>query len=78
MRCAGVEVGGIAGLQQMLFALEYELDPTRQHIQPFLTVVVIEFVVVPVRGNLDRDRLQVGQRPPAGNRPIAESVGRSG
>src|SRR5579862_1189842 len=71
---AGVKMGGIAGLQQMLFALEYELDAPRQHVEPFLTFVLIEFLVMPVGGNLDCDRLQISERAATGNRAVAESV----
>src|SRR5882672_540250 len=77
MRRAGVEVGGVAGLEQMLFAFEDQLHMPREYVQPFLAVMLVEFFVVPVRGDLDRDCLQIGQRAAAGNRPIAEAVRRS-
>src|ERR1700691_6658634 len=74
MRGAGVEMRGIARLQQMLFALEHELHASRQHIEPFFAVVLVEFFVMPVRWYRNRNCLEAGERATAGNRPIAESV----
>src|SRR5258705_1157402 len=77
MRRAGVEVGCVSSLEQMLFAFEYQAHMPGEDVQPFLAVMLVEFFVVSVRGDLDRDCLQIGQRAAAGNRPIAETVCRS-
>src|SRR5258708_20221640 len=47
MRRARVEMRRVARLQRVPFVFENQVQPARNHVQPFLALVLVEFVVMP-------------------------------
>ena len=77
MRRARIEMRRVTGLQGVLFVFENEVQGARDHVQPFLALVLVEFIVMPFRRNSHLHRLQTGQCATTGNRAIGQTVGNS-